>query len=937
MEKTGFSAMPRATMEYGSDGEQPKKRPRRSRKGLEKTFACEEPGCDKRFTRAEHLSRHQLNHRPKEIFPCQFPGCTKTFVRADLRARHAQRHEKGDAGYGVKMEDDQGVTQPLSGGPGMGGGPEVGVAPGGVPIGGGPGLSPLPVPGLGPPMGHIPTTNMASVNNPPIPSLGFLPPQLIAQQPLGQQPIGQPLGLSPNGPPSISNNNSMPQVPPQVPPQGPPGMASYLPVNSPSSGIDMDNTLPPLNNNTLLVNALDMDMRSKLHSTRSLPKPWQPDEIPSPRPMFSFDQMTDYDLNAESSQLLSWLFGDSSSLSEQFDSPSSQATFSPPSPMAEDFSISEEKQKELIGVIPSIADDPSIANLSKYLLRFWDVINAQIDVIHRGTFRVNSSPPGLLWSMILMGAGLDGNQTFANKISHPLRWILFASPDCQPPAKLWVFQALMLLECYEKMYTDRILHERGHVHHATTIQLMRRSSVFMGTIDDHFDYYDSADSRETAYEQRVKVESFKRIAYLAFCLDVLHSVTFGHTPSVSAHEIRLQLPDEQLWNSSESSENNGDRPDGVGTPLTPSRGKPRPPGLGKPPPTFLSALKRVLNKQHVDVKPFGRHVLLFGLMSVAIQMQQRDLQASSIGWKSRKPWKEILSRSYDFWAHEYGLAYTCGPLPHLHPRMDIGNLGLSIGEFPSEFLNAFSLTLPQQQQALSDALSLSALHIYHLGSIVLHLSPHDFQIFAGVPRMLTVKMRQAQYDATNARMHEWARTEPGSIAVWHAIRILRDVFLDGPNELTYRGDLDPVIQRPHSVTMAALALWAFVFVNSGCEDHAMALYKDPNVRLTAEKGKITEWGSEMLTRSEERPINSYVPKEDGYEYLKRLSGLSPVEIRTAPNLQNIIGLLQVVWKAIEKVRWEILQELSRLLQHCMERSRGKQQQKCDFMVVWRSR
>lgn len=806
-------------------------------------------------------------------------------------------------------------------------------------------------------MGHIPTTNMASVNNPPIPSLGYLPPQPS----LGQHHALSPNGL-PNGPPSISNNNIssiQANVPPQqqqqqpVPPNTagmPPtgmlnsgmgnsgGMANYLPVNSPGPGIDMDNTLPPLNNNTLLVNALDMDMRSKLHSTRALPKPWQPDEIPSPRPMFSFDQMTDYDLNAESSQLLSWLFGDSSSLSEQFDSPASQATFSPPSPMAEDLSISEEKQKELIGVIPSIADDPNIVNLSKYLLRFWDVINAQIDVIHRGTFRVNSSPPGLLWSMILMGAGLDGNQTFANKISHPLRWILFASPDCQPPAKLWVFQALMILECYEKMYTDRILHERGHVHHATTIQLMRRSSVFMGTIDDHFDYYDSADSKDTSiYEQRIKVESFKRVAYLAFCLDVLHSVTFGHTPAVSAHEIRLQLPDEALWNSSESSDNNGDKPDAVGTPLTPSRGKPRASGAGKPPPTFLSALKRVLNKQHVDVKPFGRHVLLFGLMSVAIQMQQRDLQASSIGWKSRKPWKEILSRSYDFWAHEYGLAYTCGPLPHLHPRMDIPNLGLSIGEFPPDFLNAFSVTMPQQQQALSDALSLSALHIYHLGSIVLHLSPHDFQIFAGVPRMLTVKMRQAQYDATNSRMHEWARTEPGSIAVWHAIRILRDVFLDGPNELTYRGHLDPVIQRPHSVTMAALALWAFVFVNSGCEDHAMALYKDPNIRLTAEKGKITEWGSEMLTRSEERPINSYVPKEDGYEYLKRLSGLSPVEIRTAPNLQNIIGLLQVIWKAIEKVRWEILQELSRLLQHCMERSRGKQQQKCDFMVVWRSR
>lgn len=911
--------MPRPSPEYPSDGENPKKRPRRSRKGLEKTFACEEPGCDKRFTRAEHLSRHQLNHRPKEIFPCQFPGCSKTFVRADLRARHAQRHEKGD-GFGVKMEDDVGLQPPPAvpgiggalGGGGLGGG---GLGVGGLgPV---PGLGPTPVPGPVPPgpgLGHIPTTNMASVNNPPIPSLGYLPPQ----------PLTHTLSPNPNG---LS-------IPPN-PPTAPSGMLnSYLPVNSP--GIDLDNTLPPLNNNTLLVNALDMDMRSKLHSTRALPKPWQPDEIPSPRPMFSFDQMTDYDLNAESSQLLSWLFGDSSSLSEQFDSPSSQATFSPPSPQTEDLSISDIKQNELLAVLPSIADDPNIVNLPMYLLKFWDLMNAQMDMVHRGTFRVESSPPGLLWAMILMGAGMDGNQTFANKITHPLRWILFASPDCQPPAKLWVFQALMILEMYEKMYTDRILHERGHVHHATTIQLMRRSSVFMGTIDDHFDYYDENRENTSVYEQRIKVESFKRVAYLAFCLDVLHSVTFGHTPAVSAHEIRLQLPDEILWYSVEPQEpKNGEKvfPEPQGSPGRKQRGS----GAGKPPPTFLSALKRVLNKQHVDVKPFGRHVLLFGLMSVAIQMQQRDLQASSIGWKSRKPWKEILARSYDYWAHEFGIPYTVGPLPHLHPKADIPNMGSSMGEYPQEYLNTFSSSLPEQHQNLVDALSLSALHIYHLGSIVLHLSPHDFQIFAGVPRMLTVKMRQAQYDATNARMHEWARTEPGSIAVWHAIQILRDVYLNGPNEWTYRGELDPVIQRPHSVTMAALALWAFVFVNTGCEDHAMASYKDPNVRLTAEKGKITEWGSTMLTTSEERPINSYVPKEDGYEYLKRLSGLSPVEIRTAPNLQNIIGLLQVIWKSIEKVRWEILQELSRLLQHCMERSRGKQQQKCDFMVVWRSR
>lgn len=39
------------------------KKRRRSRKGLEKIYECTEPNCGKKFTRLEHLSRHQLNRK----------------------------------------------------------------------------------------------------------------------------------------------------------------------------------------------------------------------------------------------------------------------------------------------------------------------------------------------------------------------------------------------------------------------------------------------------------------------------------------------------------------------------------------------------------------------------------------------------------------------------------------------------------------------------------------------------------------------------------------------------------------------------------------------------------------------------------------------------------------------------------------------------------
>lgn len=63
-------------------------------------FKCPHPDCDKSFTRQEHLSRHKLNHWPKEIFRCSFVfpntglACNRTFVRKDLLVRHEKRHSK---------------------------------------------------------------------------------------------------------------------------------------------------------------------------------------------------------------------------------------------------------------------------------------------------------------------------------------------------------------------------------------------------------------------------------------------------------------------------------------------------------------------------------------------------------------------------------------------------------------------------------------------------------------------------------------------------------------------------------------------------------------------------------------------------------------------------------------------------------------------------
>ncbi|KAI7350494.1 hypothetical protein KC354_g12836 [Hortaea werneckii] len=56
----------------------------------QRVHACDE--CGKTYTRAEHLRRHQQNHKPG-AFPCDIPGCGRSFHRDDLLTRHKTRHD----------------------------------------------------------------------------------------------------------------------------------------------------------------------------------------------------------------------------------------------------------------------------------------------------------------------------------------------------------------------------------------------------------------------------------------------------------------------------------------------------------------------------------------------------------------------------------------------------------------------------------------------------------------------------------------------------------------------------------------------------------------------------------------------------------------------------------------------------------------------------
>ncbi|KAJ5488918.1 hypothetical protein N7539_003808 [Penicillium diatomitis] len=67
------------------------KRASKAMKGR-RVHACEFPGCDKIFTRAEHRRRHELVHKSKKAHMCTFVGCHKSFHRPDYLMQHLARH-----------------------------------------------------------------------------------------------------------------------------------------------------------------------------------------------------------------------------------------------------------------------------------------------------------------------------------------------------------------------------------------------------------------------------------------------------------------------------------------------------------------------------------------------------------------------------------------------------------------------------------------------------------------------------------------------------------------------------------------------------------------------------------------------------------------------------------------------------------------------------
>ncbi|KAH0369504.1 hypothetical protein KCU65_g3228, partial [Aureobasidium melanogenum] len=1002
----------------------PPKRKRTSSKPKDKRYECPHEGCDKSYSRAEHLYRHQLNHAPKQIFHCDFEGCDRHFVRQDLCARHRERHTKENshlyrrdafkhgklksANIAEVQKEPSSEVQPAasttssdSSEPQTTEQPAISQSNEAVLSFSSMALDPRLTAEsrhFDPAMPSVPFSdavtngqydNMSnSVSNSIASRLaahmsqsdtiqatpGNLATPATMTEPMNvaRHEVKNPIFARPNIPPTLSMDmyhlNPMHNM--FTPFSNASGVYLPQPYFSPSNGAGLKS--PPSFTNLPTVSQSNqpysahvtspVEIRSDSvtsylskgpplnHPTVGLIDPTTLDNLPTGATVPVFNEEYGPSLSdMPGAEFITWLFEEDHSA---VFSPPSQTAFNSgsnlqmpfenihstngevyleslvrPSPIAKteqdsiqpECVLSSSRRQRLLDLIKSEFKDRrhahvtaqrektfegdhdkdthvlSLRMMQVFCSSFWLNIHPQLPILHRPTFSTETCPDLLLIAIMILGAsclepsyGYELTQASA-ELAFFLAWftrrMLFEDPDFIPPAKLWVFQALLLLEVFEKMYSTTTLHQRAHVHHCTTLTLMRRGSSLVGRAALDFAPYDvdptrtppgpngsvntcGRNTKDEWWNNWISNEATRRTAFAAFIIDTTHATMFGHAAVMVAHEMRIPLPcDEALWAASSGAEVRN-----LEHSLTLS---------GYRPISFLEACKRTLNGQHVQTNTFGRVTIMAGLMSVSWHMRMQDVRANSIGVGKQDSWADQLASACNFWRRDFdtSLAQSSSNIPvYLHDRM---------------------LNDVMDKEKVFESRTV----LHHLARMAMHVDIVDCQILAGAKRSLGRVITANDHALTAKKLREtWAPSHGARDAVFYALRFLSAVLLPegdgssglnlGARGLAYSARDDNSLNRPWVLYFAALVVWTYGF----CLD-----------------GPIAPPLPTYTLRTHE------IQFRDLRGFLRRVGG-----VRSADDLQHVkqrngmLGMLMLLKEIFSKTRWELLHEASEILGNCIE-------------------
>jgi hypothetical protein len=536
--------------------------------------------------------------------------------------------------------------------------------------------------------------------------------------------------------------------------------------------------------------------------------------------------------------------------------------------------------------------------MQAYIVSYWYHFSDQMPILHKPTFFPDKTPMLLLLAMMTIGAAcLDRSNglkvtkagaKLSNFLAWHLRWEIFMDVNFRPPAKLWIFQTLLLLELYEKMYSTRELHERAHIHHATTIALMRRGRSLIGktTLDSppnpreagsrgsrQSSTSGASHSTEDWWNHWITNEATRRAAFAAFIIDSIHATMFGHSGVMAAHEMRLPLPcDEALWRATSSAE--------VG------RIESNLMSQGIKPVSFLEGIKRTLMNQELKTNSFGRTILMAGLLSVTWHMHQRDLQINVLGGGviqalgGRDKWRATLTRAYDYWKADFD---------HALQQSDHNS-----DPYWNDAAKRKELNIVFESRTV----------LHHLAHMAMHADIVDCQMFARAKRLLGRAIGSQEFSSAQRRIKDhWAPSARARDATFYALKFLSSVLVSngsGPfsaggydQDKTYGAHDDVLLNRPWVLYFAALVVWCYGFALEG------------------------PCGSASVPNSDSEQMQQM------QDYLVSFGSIrDPNELRTREGVNKNTALLMFLKNSFENSRWELLHEGSNLLSNCIVLNSG---------------
>lgn len=563
------------------------------------------------------------------------------------------------------------------------------------------------------------------------------------------------------------------------------------------------------------------------------------------------------------------------------------------------FNIFRKKQPRYDELMPTLVreangDMPTLnVDMMRECLReFWDNVSPRLPIVHQYTFSPNRCPIFLLCVMLALGAAslrcrdttgqLAEYGAFADVIISCVRWDILTSDDSMPPAQLWVAQALLLLEFYEKLYSSRKFHERAHIYHPAFLTLLRRGSPLIGRngTDSPGDTDNAGDraangmplDSRTWWVRWAETESMHRVVFAAFMLDIIHAAIFGHAADMAAHEIRLPLPcDDNLWAANS--------PDVVRQLDANFR------MYGVKQVSFLDGLKSALHGKEVKTHSFGRMIIISGLLSVGWHLSHRETHLKWLELRTpptdlKDNWRKMLLRAFDNWKGSFDVAMS-------DPMSESGQRGV-----PNGPINSASL-------------------LFHLAHMTPNVDIIDCQVYAGARRLLGRKVSARDYSNATKRMVAWSKLSSTRHAIFHAFKLLHKILVEpqprrrnsrqptnGMNQQTMRYSVrnEPDPHRPWIMYFAVLTIWAFVQAYGQPASKPLPLHSP-------------QLGSSAYGRTA--------------DYLSKVASLPELDERSASMLQDgLPDLLDVMISILQESNAELLMEARERLSVCKEMLSG---------------